>query len=290
MAEHAPRKHATKPATNAATNAPRRKGRPTSGEAARKRAVERRSLAAGELDLPASGPSSKSLRVRLLNAVIEKARINVGGKGVRSVEWKALGDDTLRRCAHAVIVDASPVDEVARRVYPADNARSRRDHKRLASVLARLKSRYVEEYAKHDSARGTARKIDGYNGDLQAAMRDLAIKLAARLDDALEPGVWEETDTQGRHLLIRMLNSITESNATHGRTEKNEADAEKTRQALRQFQADIEDGKISVPPEDQGFALALVTRGIAPTPDLILEAKREAARRVGAGKNGRAAA
>lgn len=232
----APRKRPPRP--------PRPPGAPTKPERARKAALQRRNLAEAALDLPASGPSSRGLRVRLLKRVIEKIRINHGGRGVRSAQWKVLPEDLILQAAHAVVVDARPAHAVAEKMHPGETAAARRERKRMTELLGRIKSAYVREYERHEAAAGMAEKIDQFAADPAGAMRGISLKLAARVDTALDAEQWEATGTQERHLLLRALNTVILASETHAKVEKIDAEAERIRRDVRKACEDLKAGKV----------------------------------------------
>lgn len=233
-----------------------------------------------DLEGPPPGPVSRKLRERLLEDVCEELRVHAG-RGARSPLWNVLGEETIVECAQRVVIGGETAQAVARAAYgvtdPNRQKAAERKARRLQDLLSRVRRMYVKAYSRHRRGAEIARKMDEYKGDLSAVMESLSIKIALRLDSELDPDKWDESDTSERHLLVRMLNTIIASTEVKSKADKLDADAEKIRQTLEAFRRDVESGKVSVSPEDQGYALLLVTRGVKPTPEAIAALRREKA-------------
>lgn len=229
---------------------------------ARKPAASDRDWAVRDLKGPPPGPLSIGLRTRILSDVCEASRVN-DGPGRRSMVWAALGEAVVVECATRVIIHGEPAQAVAREVCgvadPAKDKDRERRAKRVQELLSSLRADYITEYARHSKGAKAARQIDDFKGDLPAVMRQLAIKVALRLNDELDPENYDAKDNSERHLLIRMFNSLIASTEINSKTEKLDVEAEKVRRTIEGAKKDVERGRMK--PEELELLLDRLADG-----------------------------
>lgn len=229
---------------------------------------------APDLSVTRVAPVSEETRLIQLLRAINTLR-HRKAPGERSRVWRlntAVLHDAAKRC----IIGSETVTGV----YADLRAAMRRagvNEKRFGEWIARVRDLAGEkEEQRLLSVNGQA-EIQHLGNDLDAIMAHIACPLAARLLERLRKDDYNETEASFQHLTMRMYEAFTSAAEVQRKNNQRDAQVAKMRQAIEAYRKGQESGEISVAPEDQGYALELLTRGIVPTRELIAQAKVERA-------------